>query len=263
MRVFPALIIALFLVATVTAIHDYAIIQPNPDGYSGENARASRSDDPYSRGRYFGLDYVRQFQNFGSKGPTSRITETGAKSAYSGVFNLDTNTYSNQGRNPGRISNYDPNIRGYARVDRTVDLLPYESTQIIDTPVVSKGTARLLSFGNEYGAGLNQAYPKTQVFIQMKDILPLGKDKIYEAWLVDEQTGYTMSLGLMKSAESLTSSLSYESRKKIDNYEVLMVTREAYPDTYPGPSNEIVFFSIIDPTRDEVRTPSSYFRRLR
>ncbi len=255
--------IALFLVATVAAVHDYAVIVQNQGGYSGQLARERRADDPYSRGLYFGMNYDRQFQNFGSKGPTSRITDTGAKSAFSSVFNIDTNTYSNQGRNPGKISNYDPNIRGYARVDKVVDLLPYESTQIIDVPVVSKGTARLLSFGNEYGAGLNQAYPKTQVFIHMKDILPLGEDQIYEAWLVDEQTGYTMSLGLMKSGISLTSSLSYESRKKIDNYEVLMVTREAYPDIYPGPSSEIVFFSIIDPSRDEVRTPTSYFKRLR
>ncbi len=266
MRKFAVIVlIAMLLVTTVLAIHDYAVYDSNIDGYAGQLAKDRRVFDPYSRDRYFGANYQPYLVNYGSKGPTYRVTNTGAKSAFSDVFNLDTNTFSNQGRNPGRISNFDPNVRGFVRLDAVVDLLPYSPVGelISGDPAIAKATARILSTGNEYGASLNDAWPRTQFFLQATNLPPIGENEAYEVWLVDDETEYSLSLGLIKSGVGLTSSLTFEIRRLVHMFEQVMITRESYPDPNPMP-NEIVLIGNIGPARTVIREPNVYFdERLR
>ncbi len=247
---------AVLLVSTVIAIHDAGY-----GGYGGQTARERRLTDPYSRVQYFGEGYSWPFVNFGQKGPNYRLINTGAKGAYSGVFNLDTNSYVNRGRDPAKISNWDPNMRGQSRLDVYVDLLPFEvvDLQKADQLVYSKGTARILSQGNAYGIGLNDPEPQGRVQIQAKDLLPLNENQIYEAWLLDEDTGYSLSLGLLKSGIQGTSQLMFEIKRMIDMFDYVMITIEPYPDLDPGPSGEVILFGIIDKPRIATRPLGSTF----
>ena len=112
---FYALLLALVLVSSFSVV---ALYESNYGGYSGAASRARRAYDPFSRDQYFGESYRKPFGGFGMKGPISgRMVGTGQKSAYSGVFNLDTNDFSRQGRNPKRISNWDARFRGNNRLD--------------------------------------------------------------------------------------------------------------------------------------------------
>ncbi len=260
MRIAFAVLFILLLSGSVLAIHDLYYYDKNDDGYTGQLARDRRMYDPNTRERYFGEGYYRPFSNFGAKGPTNRILNTGAKSAYSGVFNLDTNTFSNQGRDPGHISNWDPNVRGFARLDVAVDMLPFG---IVDESfgaenVLSQGTARIISQGNAYGEGLNNAYPRTQVFIVVKNFEPTDDDAVYEAWLYDEDTEYALPLGLMQSGAERTSRLSFEIRRMTHMFESVIITRETFPDLDPGPG-QIVLMGKFGPTRRDVNPTTSYF----
>lgn len=249
------------LAATVAAVYD-----ANYAGYSGVAGRERRLYDPYSRDMYFGEGYQKPFVNYGSKGPTYRVTNTGAKSAYSSVFNLETNTFTSQGRTPGRISNFDSGVRGYTRVDRYVDLLPwYPADQSLESlPVYPHGSARVISLGGPLGAAdLNKPGPRTQLFITLKNLPPVPDNMIYEAWFFDAETEYPLSVGLMKNGIELTSSLFFEFRRQIEPFDAVVITREPYPDTNPMP-NEIVLWGDIDPVRtNDGKLNTAALERLR
>jgi hypothetical protein len=249
----------------VLAVHDFQVYDDNFYGYSGQLARDRRIYDPYTRERYFGEDYQRQFVNYGLKGPPNRVLNTGAKSGYSSVFNLDTNTYSNRGRDPSYISNFDPKVRGYARLDRYVDLLPYQPVSELVGPeyLLAKGTARILSTGNQYGAGLNKALPRSQMFITIQNLPPAADGYVYEAWLMDAETEYALSLGVLKSGAALTTQLNnMEIRRLVHMFDFVMITKELYPDPDPSPS-EVVLMGDINRPRVELTPETSAFDRLR
>ncbi len=250
-----AVVACIALMVLATAIAAYGLGENSREagygGYTGETARARRGYDPLSREQYFGTDYIREFTNFGSKGPTSRIQLTGAKSAYSGVFNLDTNSFVNRGRDPSRISNWDPNVKGQSRLDVSVDLLPYDPVdlQLANQALYTKGTMRIVSEGQAYGSGQNTAEPRTRILVQTRGMEPRGQDKFYEVWLVDDETEYALSIGLIKSGIQNTGQLSFEMNRMVDMFEAVMVTAEPYVDNTPGPDGDIVLYGRIDEAR--------------
>src|SRR3990172_1653445 len=242
----------MLLAASVLAIHDYQVYDDNFYGYAGQLARDRRIYDPYTRERYFGQDYQRQFVNYGLKGPPNRVLNTGAKSGFSPIFNLDTNTLSNRGRDPSYISNFDPDVRGYARLDRAVDLLPYTPVEEFVGPeqVLARGTARIYSTGNMYGVGLNKPLPRTQFFISITNLQPAPDGYVYEVWLLDDETEYALSMGTLKSGAALTTSGNTEIRRLVHMFEHVMVTRELYPDPDPSPSEIVLMGDINKPRID-------------
>jgi len=253
-------ILALVLAgSSAWAIHDAHI-----GGYSGQTARIRRENDPYSRQLYFGEGYTKPFYNFGSKGPTYRFTNTGAKSAYSGVFQLDTSEYRPQGRNPRRISNWDPKMRGFDTVDEVVTLLPYYPVEISfgNLYTQARATARVVSRGNAYGSTLNDPYPRTQFFIATKNMPPVGDGEIYEAWLYDKETEYAITLGFIKIGPDLTGDLFFEIRRKVKPYDSIMITREPWPDIDPSP-HEIVLMGDIPTTRSVLGPNTASLQRVR
>ncbi len=262
--VFPVLIIALFLVSIVAALPTFQVYDNNIDSYGGQIARDRRIFDPYTRDRYFGADYYRPYQNFGQKGPTNMLLNTGAKSAYSSVFNLDTNSMTNEGRNPGKISNWDPKVRGYPRLDKSVSLLPYDPVEqsFAQTPVLAQGTARLLSIGDVYGSGMDKPFPQTQIQIVLQNLPPADDNEIYEAWLLDDQSGYALNLGIMKSAAKTTAELLFTIPRQVYMFEHVIITKEPFPDEDPRPG-EIILAGNIDPARSQLTINPSYFERLR
>jgi len=222
-------------------------------GYGGEPARLRRQYDPYSRELYFGENASRSLlMNLGQKGPNYRYTNTGRKGAYSGKFNLDTNAFIPQGRYPGRISNWDPNMRGFAQIDRTVYMYPPEGydLSVTNKALMPQGTARVVSLGDQVGSGLNKPYPKTQVFIQTKNLPPPQDYEAYEGWLFDEKTEYPLSLGLFKNSVKFTSQLYFTIFRSALPFNAVMVTREDLRDPNPSPG-EVVLYGTMDPVRTQ------------
>jgi hypothetical protein len=257
-------LIVMLLSGTVLAIHDWQVYDTNIDSYAGQIARDRRIYDPYTRARYFGSDYDRQFNNFGQKGPTDRVKNTGFKSAYSSVFNLDTNAWSNRGRDPSYISNWDPEMRGFTRLDRAVALLPYSPVEqtVAGTDLGAKGTARILSTGNQYGGGMNSPYPQSQIQIILQNLPPVGDNEVYEAWLFDKETEYTLNIGIIKSGPELTGSLTFAIARLVWMFDSIIITKESFPDVNPNPG-EIVLMGEINPAREDLTPPPSEFDRLR
>ena len=262
-----AFVVALILasVAFAQSTQPWPPFNDNVVGYGGEPARERRlTIAPFTRELYFGYGYQPPFTNFGAKGPTYRMTNTGAKSGYSATFNLDTNDYSPRGRDPSKISNWDPGVLGYARVDRAVDLLAYNPTGIAlgNKDTIGRGTARITSFGNQFGGGGNNPFPTTQILVQTRNMPPVGQGEIYEVWLMDAETERSITLGLMKNGLGPTSQLVTVIPRLVDPFEYVLVTREPFPDQDPGPS-EIVLMGEIDPSRVDVRPTTAGLEPVR
>lgn len=256
MRHFVLTIAIIALISVVAVQAQYYANYIGNDGYSGYDGATRRFDDPYSRERYFGQDYVKPFVNFGQKGPTDRLLNTGSKSAYSGVFNFDTNAYSNRGRDPSRISNFDPGMRGYARQDTTVELSPFGATNANGEPIVGKGTARIVSTGLQQYSQNDYSDFKTQVFLQTQNLPPLADGEVYEAWVFDDETEYAMSMGVFTTSFKLTHQLLFEIQRSLIDFDAVMITREPYLDSDPRPG-EILLYGNVEKSRENLAVRTS------
>jgi len=241
-------------------------------GYTGQWGRDRRAFDPYSRQQYFSADYQSPYWNYGKKGPTNMVVNTGMKSAYHTAFNLDRNSFIAQGRNPGKLSNWDPNVRGYTRYDKIVKLFSADGLIVNGGSVFPRGTARVVSYGDRYSTGIRKDWQKatrSQIWIQVRDVPPapdvppVGVDKLYEAWLKDYESGYMLSLGFLESGAKNTLQMYHEFNRVITSFDEVVITLEDYPDVNPGPSGRVITSGAINPERDLIATPSSYFGRLR
>src|SRR3989338_2879316 len=82
-------------------------------------------------------------------------------------------------------------------------------------------------------------------------------DEIYEAWLVDFDTGYQLSLGLFIVDQDGYARFSYSSDNYVNVYDAVVVTREEYPDDDPRPSGDVVLVGYFDTTQLTKRKVSS------
>lgn len=230
--------IFLIVIVSVLAVYD------SNGGYSGVNGRLARENDPYSRNRYFGPNTQYPFGGFG--GYASNVANYGKEGATSSKANLDTNSYTFQGRSPSRqVVNNDPGMRGYSLLDVSVQLESDDSVLIEGKPVNAKGTARVMSRGDAFGSVTNgDSEEPSKVLIRTRNLPPVGDYQIYEAWLVDEDNNYAMSLGLLRSGIDLTAQLSFTISRSFVPFEGVMITLEEFPDKNPGPGKKILYGQI-------------------
>ena len=245
----------LLLLGASVAVGQEGTFDTGTSGYAGINSQLTRANDPHSRYRYFGPSYQSTFGGYGSK--AANPTDYGSKGATSVKQNLDTNSYSAQGRNVNRISNVDPNFRGYSRIDVSVDLQPMDLLLIESKQKTARATARITSKGDQYGAGTNEPNPTTDVRIQTQNLPPVGENRIYEAWLVDEDTEYALSIGFLRSGLDLASSLTFSFSRSAAPFDAVMITSEPFPDKNPQPG-DAVLYGTIRPSRIVLRTPATY-----
>jgi len=75
----------------------------------------------------------------------------------------------------------------------------------------------------------------------------LENDEIYEFWLVDVETGYSLSLGVFSmTTSSGNGRFSFSYNGYIDEYDKAVVTVEPYPDTDPSPSGDVTLVADIN-----------------
>lgn len=184
----------------------------------------------------YGSGYVKPFGGYGMKGASSG--SLGQSGVEEGASILATNSFIARGRNPGAISNYYASARGYQITNKYVELKTTGSQltmrpQINGTP---EGHARIIS------KKPNQLYlPQLTVQLRTRDLVPLARDYIYEAWLVDEDTAYSMSLGIFQPSEiGRIGTLSHISTHSADSFESIIVTVEPFPDTDPRPGQVVL-----------------------
>ena len=256
MKIIIALSALLVLLSASVALGQASSFDTGTSGYGGVNSRLTRMQDPYSRSHYFPPSYQQPFGGYGSKSATP--SEYASKGTTSVSQNLDTNTYSPQGRNPAKISNVDPNFRGYSRVDATVILQPLNTQFIQGQEKNARAVARIISKGDIYGAvDSNNPNPTTTVRIQTQNLPPVGGNKIYEAWLGDEDTEYSLSIGFLRSGLYLSSRLTFSFTRSAAPFDAIMITTEDFPDKNPQPSDAVLYGSI-RPSRNVVRMPATY-----
>ncbi len=135
-----------------------------------------------------------------------------------------------------RVTHYDPRVN-FARIDTFVYLEPANADKGKGVgrggyaPIYPRGTADLRS-STWYG------YPRAQAVIKTKDLPP--SDEIngqYEAWLVDDDTGYRLSLGTFTTRFGGAGMLEYNIGNYFDPYDTIEVTLEPLfdEDITPGP----------------------------
>ena len=145
-----------------------------------------------------GTEYSWPLGTYGRKGATSAgaYGGFGFKSATSVSSNLAWNSFIRRGRDPSKISNTDPRMRGYSIKDVVVELEPVDIEWVFQNNFItrSKGTARIIS---DYDDVKGYDPARTQIYLRVRDLPPLDNENIYQVWLVDMDTGYPLSVGMI------------------------------------------------------------------
>ena len=203
--------------------------------YAVEQSTIEQRNILFTENRY-GQGYVKPFGGFGFKGASRG--SFGFKGEEEGASNLPYNAFIKRGRNPGTISNYYASARGYPITNLYVELKP-TNLQLTSRPQINgspQGHARIIN-NRPHDVDLIEAV----VHLRTKDLPPIAPDSIYELWLVDEDTGYSMSLGLFQpSAISRITTLQYRTVTPLDPFDSIIVTTEPFPDDNPMPGEVIL-----------------------
>lgn len=184
----------------------------------------------------FGIGYVKPFGGYGFKGASRG--SFGFKGEEEGASVLATNAFIPQGRNPGRIGNYYASARGYRIIDKYVELKGVDGAEIVVRPQITgevQAHARIVSIKPD-----QLALPEGRVLLRTKD-LPPAPGMVYEAWLVDTETGYSLSLGIFQpSGIGRVATLEYKSTVSLEVFDKIIVTVEPFPDDNPGPGTVVL-----------------------
>ncbi len=226
----------ILVLAVVIAVIVSTVVFATQLGYTAETRYtynpgiSVKRDIVFSSNRY-GMTYVWPYGGFGSK--TASRGSFGQKGSEEGASNLPYGDWIKQGRDPGHISNYYSSARGYTIVNKYIDLLPVDLS-LIQRPQINgspQGYARVISQQSQ-----DTGLPGGTVYFRSKELPPLPPNFIYETWLVDEDTGYSLSIGQFQPANiGRVTSLQYDISSPLTPYDSMMVTLEMYPDDSPQP----------------------------
>ena len=226
------IITVLVLSAIVIAVH-------TPETRYGVNPRETEQ-----RTIYFGENYQKPLGGFGLKGASRG--NFGFKGSSSVEQTFPYNAFIARGRDPSRISNFDPNIRGFTSRNVYIELEPIQYSLIYQggLPTSAKGAARLIS-----EIPHNIGPPRGTVKLQVRDLPPIARDEILQAWLGDEKTGFFLPIGSIRPVTYGVTSLDFEIQDFLHMYDVIMVTKEPFPDYDLFPSDDVVLIGDIPQTR--------------
>jgi hypothetical protein len=133
-----------------------------------------------------------------------------------------------------RVTNYDPRVN-FQTIDTIVYLTP-PGPEIYPgvgrggvAPMYPRGSGKLESI-TWYG------YPRGRVQIKTKDIPASDRtNSMFEAWLVDVDTGYRLSLGTFVTGFGGVGEIDYHVDYYLDPYDFVEVTLEPFDDLDVGP----------------------------
>jgi len=147
-----------------------------------------------------------------------------------------------------RVTHYDPRVN-YERIDSTVYLEPYQFDKGEGvgrggySPIYPRGTARVRS-STYYG------YPRGSFQLSIKDIPASERvGGLYEAWLVDEDSGYRLSMGTFTASLGGVGTLNHNMLNYLNEYDTVEITFEPYDDLDPLPG-PIVLIGVLPKSHD-------------
>lgn len=135
---------------------------------------------------------------------------------------------------------YDPRVTS-KKVETTVYLTPPQPPTFARgyPAYYPRGTARIQSVRTQYR-------PQAMANIDIKDVRPSSYDKtVYQAWLYDAESGYSLNLGQFQALEGNNAEMTYTGAHYFDAYDYVLVTREPANDIDPRPSNDEVLIGKI------------------
>lgn len=138
---------------------------------------------------------------------------------------------------PERVTNFDPRVN-VVSINSWVYLEPMYADDFEGVgrggyaPMFPRGTARVKS-------GTWNGFPQSQVLIKVKD-LPVSSrvGGHFEAWLVDDDTGYRLSMGTFTTIFGGVGQLRYRADNYFGAYDRVEITAEPFDDwdVLPGPA---------------------------
>ncbi len=144
---------------------------------------------------------------------------------------------------------YDPRVQTFKQ-DIWVYLEPPEPPIFAtgQPPYFPRGTARVQGERSPY-------YPTGSILLKVKELRPSDYDNtVYQAWLQDTESGYSLSLGIFDTIGGGAGSLVFHMQKYFDPFDFVVVTREPRDDKDPRPSDDVVLIGKI--TKQEYYVPS-------
>ena len=146
-----------------------------------------------------------------------------------------------------RVTHYDPRVN-FARIDDIVYLETAQATKFRGVgrggyaPFYARGTAKLRS-------SVLASYPSAEVSLTTKD-LPQSSEvnSQFEVWLVDDDTGYRLSLGTFTTQFGGVGRFRWRSTTYLDPYDVIEVTLEPFDDLDLNPGPPLLIAAMPHPT---------------
>ena len=272
MRIAKTLLIILIIsILTLSVVYaQYTVENPWQIPFKRDTGSAERK-----RAIAFGEDFTAPVGWTGIKYSTgTRQTLDGFKGATDIQSNLPYNEFIIQGRNPERISNWDPRMRGYTIMDQFVKLTAVETPYYDDQgkkmlPNVAEGAARIVSDRDSWREQYSYM-PRTSIYLRVGYLPELSDYELYEAWLVDEDTGYALSIGrVIPPGTGQLSDLRFNINNYAYTYDYIMVTKERFPEYRKrGPLGDVILLGEIPQVREATMPLSAvsyyqkYFGRL-
>lgn len=87
---------------------------------------------------------------------------------------------------------------------------------------------------------------RADVEISVKNLPKLEINEAYEAWLVDVDSGYQLTLGMFKTDYDGDGDLHWVMQGSILAYDKVVITKEVIPDANPMPSGKVVLVGDLD-----------------
>lgn len=231
------LFVTLFIVITLLVGLSYVGYAGSSAGTSGIRYRHEKLVDPYTRAKYFGLNYTKPLFGYGKRDAESVKGKSnfGRKGA-GGVRNKLYNSFISQGRNPGRVSQFDSGYKGSKNIDKIITLKSSLQTIRDGKTFETSGFARLLSQEYEQNARL----PFGEIHIAVQNAPPSNKSEMMGAWLVDDDTGYVLRLGNFFVDLRGGGSFMYRVYQYFGPYDTLLLTREPLIPEDPFPHDTLL-----------------------
>lgn len=159
---------------------------------------------------------------------------------------------------PQRVSNFDPRVN-VVDINTWVYLEPVYKDEFEGVgrggyaPFFPRGTARVKS-------GLWNGFPQSYVLLNTKD-LPVSSrvGGHFEAWLVDDDTGYRLTMGTFTTIFGGVGQLRYRVDNFLGPYDRVEVTAEPFGDFDPSPGPVLLEGKI---THDYFFTPAGRESKL-
>lgn len=151
-------------------------------------------------------------------------------------------------------------IYAYARAPGTgeqkelnIGLFPpevFEYTSIFSMAAYDIGTKYNTVKEGSFSVESSQSRYKNRMsgMVSTQNIEYLKNDEMYEAWLVDLDTGYQLSLGLFMVDQGGAVRFSFGSDNYVNSYDLVVITKEPFPDDDPRPSGDVVLLGYFDTT---------------